>query len=315
MSSTPEERTSTARASGAATRIVSLPIGRRLHIGSWILAALAVLFGGWIAWKVSTNHALHWDVVGHYLFASAILQGVKRTILITLLAMSIGIVGGLFVALLRTSSNPVLRFLSGIYIWGFRGVPVLVQLIIWFNLGLVFEHIQLDVPFTSIQIFSWNTNSVITPFSAAILGLGLNEIAYDAEIIRGGLNAVPPGQREAAMSLGMVPHQILRKITIPQVARVITPTLSNQLIIMLKISSLASLVTYEELTTTVQNIYATNLRTVELLIVASIWYVALTTLCTIGQGMLERRLGRSSVRLRTAKPRVWSRLLGMDARA
>lgn len=283
-----------ARESGKAEHLANLPTARQFHPGRWIAAVVVALLVGWLGWKFATNKTFDWAVVGHYLFRPEILSGVRNTVTVTVLSMIIGIVGGLILALCRLSANPVLRIVSATYIWGFRGVPVLVQLIIWFNLGLVFHQLTIEIPFTSITLASWETNSVITPFAAVLLGLGLNEAAYDAEIIRGGLLAVPPGQREAAMSLGMTPLQILRKVTMPQTARVITPTISNQLIIMLKISALAIVVTYRELTTTVQNIYSVNLRTVELLTVASIWYIVLTTICTFGQSALERRLGRSA---------------------
>jgi polar amino acid transport system permease protein len=275
-------------------RVAGLPEARRYHLGRWAISIVVLVLIASFIRVLATNPNLDWGVVGEYLFNPTVLDGVKNTIVITVLAQLIGIVGGLLLALARLSANPVLRVGASGYIRLFRGIPVLVQLIFWFNLGLVFPSLTLGIPGTGITLVDIPTNSAITPFVAVLLGLGLNEMAYMAEIIRGGLLGVPPGQREAAASLGMTPLQTLRKVTLPQATKLIVPPTSNQLIIMLKISALASVVTYQDLLTSVQLIYSVNLRTLELLTVASIWYVALTTLCTIGQSALERRLGKSS---------------------
>ncbi|ORB27926.1 amino acid ABC transporter permease [Mycolicibacterium parafortuitum] len=289
--------------------IAKLPQARTYHLGRWAVSAVVVLLSVLFVRVLATNPNLDWGVVGEYLFNPTILTGVKNTIVITVLAQAIGIFGGLLLALARLSANPVLRTGAMLYIWLFRGVPVLVQLIFWFNLGLVFPTLTVQVPWTSITLFSASTNSMITPFVAVLLGLGLNEMAYMAEVIRGGLLGVPPGQREAAASLGMTPLQTLRKVVLPQAARQIIPPTSNQLIIMLKISALASVVTYQDLLTSAQLIYSVNLRTLELLVVASIWYVVLTTVCTLGQSALERRMGRSTSTTLAARPGAMSRLL------
>jgi polar amino acid transport system permease protein len=298
-----------ALASGQSARDAATPTLRPLHLGRWVTSLAVVVLVILLVRVVAANPNLHWDVVGQYLFDPSILNGVKNTIVITVLSQAIGISGGLLLALARISANPVLRVGAIGYIWLFRGVPVLVQLIIWFNLGLVFPTLSLGIPFTSVELFSVPANTAITPFVAVLLGLGLNEMAYMAEIIRGGLLGVPVGQREAAASLGMTPLQTLRKVVLPQASRLIIPPTSNQLIIMLKISALASVITYQDLLTSVQLIYSVNLRTLELLVVASIWYVALTTVCTIGQGALERRMGRSSVTIQPSRRGAAARLL------
>jgi len=282
-----------ARGSGLARRHAALPIAKRRHYGRWVMAVLTLALVGRSVERLADSPVLDWAVVSEYLFSPEILIGVRNTIVVTLLAELIGIVGGFFLAISRISPNPVIKTLSWLYIWFFRGVPVLVQLIFWFNLGLVFQTLSLSIPFTDVVLLSADTNEVITPFIAVLLGLGLNEAAYDAEIIRGGILSVPRGQKEASASLGMSSTTTMRFVTLPQALRVIIPPISNQLIIMLKISSLASVVTYRELTTTVQNIYSVNLRTIELLLVASIWYITITTVFTLGQDLLERRLGRS----------------------
>jgi polar amino acid transport system permease protein len=303
-----------ARASGKSAHDAALPQARPLHLWRWAISLILLVLLGLFVRAVASNPSLDWDVVADYLFDPTVLNGVKNTIIITVLSQAIGVGGGLILALARLSANPVLRVGAGGYIWFFRGVPVLVQLIFWFNLGLVFPTLTLGIPFTSIQLFSAPANALITPFVAVLLGLGLNEMAYMAEIIRGGLLGVPTGQREAAASLGMTPLQTLRKVVLPQAVRMIIPPTSNQLIIMLKISALASVITYQDLLTSVQLIYSVNLRTLELLIVASIWYVALTTLCTFGQSALERRMGRSLVTITPARRNVTTRLLRMGAR-
>lgn len=303
-----------ARASGRSTHDATLPQSRPLHLGRWAVSLAMLALLALFLRAMATNPNLDWDIVGQYLFDPSVLTGVQNTIVITVLSQAIGIGGGLLLALARLSNNPVLRVGAGGYIWFFRGVPVLVQLIFWFNLGLVFPMLGLGIPGTSIQLFSVSANVAITPFVAVLLGLGLNEMAYMAEIIRGGLLGVPAGQREAAASLGMTPLQTLRKVVLPQAVRMIIPPTSNQTIIMLKISALASVITYQDLLTSVQLIYSVNLRTLELLIVASIWYVALTTLLTFGQSALERRMGRSLVTVTPVRRGVTARLFRAGAR-
>lgn len=302
-----------ARASGTSTHDAALPQARPLHVRRWVISLVLIGLLALFIRAMADNPNLDWDIVGKYLFDPTVLNGVKNTIVITVLSQAIGIGGGLLLALARLSRNPVLRVGAGSYIWFFRGVPVLVQLIFWFNLGLVFPVLSLGIPGTSIQLFSVSANAAITPFVAVLLGLGLNEMAYMAEIVRGGLLGVPNGQREAAASLGMTPLQTLRKVVLPQAVRMIIPPTSNQTIIMLKISALASVITYQDLLTSVQLIYSVNLRTLELLIVASIWYVALTTLLTFGQGALERRMGRSLVTVTPVRRSVAARLIRMGA--
>lgn len=289
-----------ARRSGLAQRHVQMPIARRLHFWRWISVVVLLALLAWFGWRVANSPSVHWNIVADYLFRPNILVGVGNTATITVLAMSIGIAGGLLLAICRLSGNPVLRAVSGGFIWFFRGVPVLVQLIFWFNLGLVFKFVTISIPFTGVTLFSESVNNLITPFTAVLLGLGLNEAAYMAEIIRSGIISVPRGQTEAAASLGMSPLQTLRKVVLPQAARIAVPPTSNELITVLKISSLASVVTYRELLTTVQNIYSVNLATIELLIVASVWYVVLTTLCTFGQRWLERHFGRAELAHRSS---------------
>jgi polar amino acid transport system permease protein len=202
---------------------------------------------------------------------------------------------GVLLAVMRLSPNPLVSGGSGFYIWLFRGTPVLVQLLFWNFISALYPTIDLGLT-------SFNANTLITPFAAAILGLGLNEGAYMAEIVRAGILSVDEGQTEAAHALGMTRLQTLRRIVLPQAMRVIIPPTGNETISMLKMTSLVSVIAYAELLYSAQLIYAENYKTIPLLIVASIWYLVFTTLLSIGQYFLERRFGRGR---RRSEPDAW----------
>jgi polar amino acid transport system permease protein len=254
--------------------------------GARILAAGLLLILVAFAYGVATGGGVRWNEIPQYLFDATILSGVRLTLLFTLLSMLLSIVGGVILAMLRLSPNPVLSRLSGLYIWFFRGTPLLVQIIFWFN-------IQLFIPRLGIGPFHLEMNQIISAFTAALLALSLNESAYMAEIIRGGLLSVDKGQSEAATALGFTPAQSLRRIVLPQALRVTVPPIGNQTISMLKTTSLVSVVAAQDLLTRVQNIYARNFLIIELLIVASLWYLLLTTIASLLQFALEHRLSRS----------------------
>jgi polar amino acid transport system permease protein len=217
-------------------------------------------------------------------------------------------------AVMRLSDNPLLSGSSWLYIWFFRGTPVLVQLLVWFNLAFLYPKISFGIPFGPSWV-SANANSLITPLTAAILGLGLNEGAYMAEIVRAGILSVEHGQTEAAQALGMSRGLTLRRIILPQAMRVIIPPTGNETISMLKTSSLASVITVTELLYAVQLIYSVNFKTIPLLIVASIWYLILTSLLTVGQFYVERRFARGSARELplTPRQRIWKYLTTFHA--
>jgi polar amino acid transport system permease protein len=213
------------------------------------------------------------------------------------LAQLVGVALGLFAAVLRMTKNPPLRALSSFYVWFFRGTPVLVQLFFWFNgVPSVFRTLTIAVPFTHVVLYSTPMVQFITPFTAALLALGLNEGAYMAEIVRAGILSVDDGQTEAASALGMTRTLTMRRVVLPQALRVIIPPTGNEFIAMLKTSSLASAITYAELLRRAGDIYSTNLKVVPLLIVASIWYLVLTSVASVGQYFLERRVGRGHQR-------------------
>ncbi|TDO85316.1 amino acid ABC transporter permease [Enemella evansiae] len=269
------------------------------HPGRWVGGVLLVAVVLALVWSVATNPKLHWQSVGEFLFSPTILGGLVTTVVLACLSMLIGIGIGLLMALLRSSANPVARVFAGGYIWLVRGTPLLVQVLVWGNLALFAERIFIGIPGTDLYLLDYSTNNLITPFVASVLALSINEGAYMAEVFRGGLLAIDRGQHEAVAALGLSRLQGLRKVILPQVVRVITPPTGNQFINMLKMTSLVSVIAGGDLLTQAQNISAGNLRTFELLIVASIWYLAVTSIATIGQYLLERRMDHSTRRPRT----------------
>jgi polar amino acid transport system permease protein len=266
------------------------------HAGRWISAAIVVLVAAIIINSVATNPRFGWSTVGDFLFSSRILDGLRITLELTVIAMVIGIVLGVVLAVMRLSPNPLVKGASWFYIWFFRGTPVLVQLLFWSFISALYPRISLGIPFGGPEIWHGSANSVITPFVAAILGLGLNEGAYMAEIVRAGIISVDEGQTEAAQALGMTRLRTMRRIVLPQAMRVIVPPTGNETISMLKTSSLVSVIAYPELLYSAQLIYAANYRQIPLLLVASIWYLLLTTILSIGQYYVERRFGRGTAR-------------------
>ena len=266
------------------------------HWGRLVGAAVVLLLAAWLVQALVSSHAIKFDLVRRYQFQQQILIGLRNTITLSILAQAMGIALGVLFAVMRLARNPVLGAVSAFYIWFFRGTPVLVQLIFWFNVSLVFRNLTVALPFTHLTLFTEPMNQFMTPFMAALLGLGLNEGAYMAEIVRAGILSVEEGQTEAALALGMRSGQTLRHIVLPQAMRVIIPPTGNEFISMLKTSSLASVISYEELLRKAGNIYATNLQPLELLITASLWYLLMTTIASIGQYYIERRYARGTVR-------------------
>jgi polar amino acid transport system permease protein len=263
------------------------------HPGRWVAAALVLLVAVALVRSVASNPRFEWSVVGHYLFDQRILHGALVTIELTAIAMAIGIVLGVVLAVMRLSPNPLVSGASWFYIWFFRGTPVLVQLLFWYNIAALYPKIGLGIPFGPSFVRA-DANKLITPFTAAILGLGLNEGAYMAEIVRAGIISVPDGQADAAQSLGMTRLQTMRRIVLPQAMRVIIPPTGNETISMLKSSSLASVIVVTELLYAAQLIYSVNFKTIQLLIVASIWYIVCTSVLYVGQFYLERFYGRGA---------------------
>jgi polar amino acid transport system permease protein len=261
--------------------------------GTWAASVLVVLVAACVAWSVATNPAFQWAVVAQYLFDGQILVGLGRTLELTVAAMALGLVLGTVLAIMRLSDNKLLSTLSWLYIWFFRSVPVLVQLIFWYNFGALYAHVTLALPWGPV-LYSASTNDVITPLTAALAGLGLAQAAYTAEVIRAGILSVSPGQTRAAKALGMGPATIFIRIVFPQAMRVIIPPVGNELISMVKGTSLVSVIAMADLLYTAQLIYARTYETIPLLIVASLWYLAVVSVLTVAQHALERHYGRGA---------------------
>jgi polar amino acid transport system permease protein len=265
------------------------------HPGRWVAAALVMVFGVALVRSAATNPRFEWGLVGHYFFTSQVVDGLVVTLELTVISMVIGIALGAVLAVMRLSPNPLVSGASWLYVWFFRGTPVLVQLLFWNFISALYPKISLGIPFGP-QFVHADANSLITPFVAAILGLGLNEAAYMAEIVRGGIISVEEGQTDAAQALGMTRLQTMRRIVLPQAMKVIIPPTGNETISMLKTSALVSVIAYKELLYSVQLIYAVNFKQIPLLIVASLWYLIVTTVLSIGQYYVERHYGRGTAR-------------------
>jgi polar amino acid transport system permease protein len=277
------------------------------HPGRWVAAAIILVFAVAVVDSMASNPRFQWGIVREYLFSSRILNGLVVTLELTVASMVIGIVLGVVLAVMRLSPNPLVAGASSLYIWIFRGTPVLVQILFWYNIAALYPRISIGIPFGP-TFADFDASALITPFVAGMLALGLNEGAYMAEIVRAGIISVPEGQTQSAKALGMTRLLTMRRIVLPQAMRVIVPPTGNETISMLKTTSLVSVIALPqpELLYASQLIYSVNYRTIQLLIVASIWYLVVTTILTIGQYYLERHFGRGD--LRSAPESTFERL-------
>ena len=256
------------------------------------------------------RRAFAWDTYAKYLFSAPILAGLQLTIALTIAAMALGIVLGVVLAVWRMSDNRILSGFAAFYIWLFRGTPTLVQLIFFYNLSALYPRLGIGIPFGP-TLLSGETNALITtPLIAGILGLGLNEAAYMSEIVRGGLLSVPRGQTEAAKGLGMSPFQSFRRIIFPQSVRVIIPATFNNIIGMLKYTSLVSVLSLGDLLYATEQIYARNFAPIPLLLVASTWYLVCTSVLMIAQHYIERAINKGSAPLKLTRRAKAPRLEG-----
>ena len=267
-----------------ATILNAVPIR---HYGRWIATVFLILVAMVMVKSLFTNPRFRWGIVGDYIISAPILDGLQLTLLLTVVAQFLGILIGIVLAIMRLSSNRVLARAAWIYIWFFRGTPLLVQLIFWYNISALYPEISIGIPFGP-TFWQGNANDLITPFAVAILGLALNEGAYMAEIVRGGIVGIDRGQGESAKALGMTHMQTLRRIILPQAVKVIIPPTGNQTILMLKTTSLVSVLALADLLYTAQTIYARTFETMPLLMVVSLWYLGITSVLTFGQFFLER---------------------------
>lgn len=272
-------------------------------VGRWVARIVIVVLTAMFVHLLVTSKSLEWNVVGHYFTGPSIISGLTRTIYLTGIAMGIGIVIGTVIALMRQSKSVLVNSAASAYTWFFRGTPLLVQIIFWYNIASFVPRISVGIPFGP-SFASANVNQLVSPLVAAALALGLNEGAYMSEIVRAGIISVDPGQMEAAFALGMVRRQAMRRIVFPQAMRVVIPPTGNQTISMLKGTSLVSIISLAELTYSVQLIYNTTFQTIPLLVVASIWYLILTTALSFGQFFIERHFARGSKR-EVSSPRAF----------
>jgi polar amino acid transport system permease protein len=267
------------------TDLAGISVARRIYWGRWTAAVLIVMVLAALG-QAFARGQIEWTIVGRFLTVPAIVNGIIATIVMAVAAMALGIFLGLVVAIMALTDNPVLRSVAAGYIWLFRGTPVILQLLLWFNLALVFPTIGIP------GIWSGRAVDIMTPFLSALLGLGINQGAYTAEVIRAGLLSVDVGQSEAAKAIGMGRLKTLYRIILPQAMRVIIPPLGNEFIGMVKTTSLASVIQYPEVLHNAENVYYANSRVIELLIVAGIWYLAVVSVLTPLQMLLERRFAR-----------------------
>ena len=304
MSESELSQTDGAPAQGAPSRLEPVKAIPVRHPWRWVgVVVVAILVAMLINTLVfsqtqqanQTGSRFGWSVVRQYLFTSTVLHGIVMTIELTVISMVAGIVLGVILAVMRLSKSRMLSSVAWVYIWFFRGTPVFIQILFWFNIQALYPHLTLGIPFGP-SFVTLNMNSLLTPMVAGALALSLNEGAYMAEIVRAGIISVDEGQAEAAASIGMSRSKTLRLIVLPQAMRLIIPPMGNETISMLKTTSLVSAIAVVELTKAVEDIAAQNYQTIQLLIVASIWYLFMTTILSIGQYYLERHYAKGSTR-------------------
>ncbi|AJE80466.1 polar amino acid ABC transporter inner membrane subunit [Streptomyces albus] len=286
---------------------------RKPHVGRLLGAALVLVVLAAALWSMITNPRFQWDVVSQWLTARTIMDGLVLTLWLTALSMAAGTVIGIVLAVMSSSRNRVLSRAAAAYVWFFRGTPLLVQLLFWFNMSAVYPRLVVGLPFGGPELTSFSANEVITPTMAAFLGLALHESAYMAEIVRAGILSVPPGQMQAATSLGMTRLQTMRKIVLPQAMRVIIPPTGNQTISMLKTTSLVSVLAIPDLLYSAQIIYSRTFQTIPLLIVATILYLITVSVLTVAQSWIERKFSPDADRPER-RPRSATRRRILDRR-
>lgn len=273
------------------------------HWFRWSIGIVVLFVVAQFAWSLVTNENYEWDVFAHYFLSEPVLQGVGITLGLTAISASIGFFLGTLLALARLAKSPLLNSAAWLFIWFFRSVPLVVQIIVWYNLGYLYPTLGLGTPFTTdFWIVEFPTVQLISAFAAAILGLSLNQAAYSAEIIRGGLLSVDQGQLEAAAALGIPPRRRLTRIVLPQAMRSIVPNATNEVIGLVKGASVVFVIAIPEVFYAVQVIYNRNSRVIPLLLVAVVWYTIITTILSIAQYYIERHYARGTVRVLPPTP-------------
>lgn len=271
--------------------IAALPIGRRVHLTRTVIAALALLIAAFVLQGLARNGNFEWKVVRQYFFEASVLDGIKRTLSLTVISMVIGIIVAIVLANMRLSRNAVLRGIAGVYVWFFRSIPLLVLLILGFNFSIIYPTLGLGIPFGR-QFFSVSVADLLTAYWTAALAFGLQQAAYTSETIRASILAIPTGQREAAKALGMTPARAFFRIVFPQAMKIAIPPIGNDTINLLKGTSLVAFIAVPDLLYSVQTIYNRTYEVVPLLMVACIWYMLFVSVLSVGQYFLEKTLRR-----------------------
>jgi polar amino acid transport system permease protein len=273
------------------------------HPWRWVAAVAIIVVVGLFLFGAATNDAYRWTVFRHYLFNERVLTvGLLNTLQLTVYSMVLAIVLGVVLAVMRLSANPIFKAVAWVYLWIFRGTPIYVQLVFWGLIPTIYQNLRLGVPFGP-ALIEFNIQALSIPFLLAILGLALNEAAYMAEIIRAGISSVPEGQLEASTALGMSWGMAMWRTVLPQAMRVIIPPTGNEVISMLKTTSLVTAVpfTLDLYGITSREIAAREFEPVPLLLVAAFWYLVVTSILMVGQYYLERYFARGASRKLTTK--------------
>ncbi len=285
----------------------ALTVARTRHPWRWLAAAIALVVVAQFAHGLATNPGWDWATFGRYFTASSVLAALRVTLELTFWGTLFGFLLGTVVAVARLSKIPVLQVIAWAYIWAFRSIPLIVQLLFWFNIAYLYKRLSFGIPFGP-ALFSFDVNGVISGFTAAVIGLALHQAAYSAEIIRAGIISVDPGQVEAAKSLGLPWRRQFFTIVAPQAMRGILPNAANEVISLFKGTSIVSVMAIAELFYQVQVIYGRSGRVVPLLMVATIWYVVLTGLLSTVQYYIERHFAKGAAR--NLPPTPWQRVRG-----
>ncbi|MBK0000960.1 amino acid ABC transporter permease [Erwinia sp. S38] len=267
-------------------------VGHR-HYGRWFSALIVLLLVALMGSSVVSNPRFEWDVVAENLTEASIISGVLMTIKLTAISVLFGFAGGTLLALMRLSANPVLAWVSWVYTWFFRAVPMLVQLFLWYNIAALYPKLSLSLPFVG-EVWTATTNEIISPFSAAVIALVMHQSAYAAEIIRAGIQSVNPGQLEAAKALGYRPGQIFRQTVLPQAMRTILPPAGNEVIGQLKTTAVVSVIALQDVLYSAQIIYQRTYEVIPLLLVATGWYLLMTSVLSVGQYYVEAWFSRGN---------------------
>ncbi|MGW4370916.1 amino acid ABC transporter permease [Nocardia takedensis] len=285
--------------------VESLRIATPRHPLRWVVSALVLIVVAQFVHGLATNPGWDWPTFGQYFAATSVLTALKMTLELTLWGTALGFLLGTLLAIARLSNNPVLQVISWTYIWAFRSIPLIVQLLFWFNIAYLYRTLSIGIPFGP-GFLEFEVNGVISGFTAAVIGLALHQAAYSAEIIRAGLISVDQGQLEAAAALGIPKLRQFRTVVAPQAMRSILPNAANEVISLFKGTSIVSVMAIAELFYQVQVIYGRSGRVVPLLMVATVWYIILTTVLSVAQYYIERHYAKGAQR--ELPPTPWQRV-------